>query len=220
VMLIRTEQYYVNGQPAAQERTTRYAFSGEQLNHIGRDVKEFQKRKGQAVELGEYWKSIDKREKRAHLKKTAAVVFGAAALAAVGVELQRRGQDLDSVRHGIGHAFDSIRDIFGFSGTHGSTREVIHTISPTPNTAHQPGIEGHTYDILTSKVGRGEGGLKLYHDLGLSQDQWYGQEHTLLNKHPGDFYRMANGHVGLLHPGKPLSPEAAADIARLNGLLK
>jgi hypothetical protein len=228
VMLERVEQYFLNGQAISPPNFSRYAFSGDHLKHMARDVKEFKKSKGQAMELGAYWQTIDKREKREQVKDNIKLILGAAALQGLvmgaTVEMQRRGHDFDAARHGIAHAFNIVRDWFHSGGHETLNKAIPNTLGNTPGGASVPetfsNVDPHAFDILSSKIGSGQSGLRLYHELGLSPDQWFGQEGDLLKNHPGDFYQMKDGHVGLLHPGKPLSPGAALDIAFMNGLVR
>lgn len=68
-----------------------------------------------------------------------------------------------------------------------------------------------------SDIDKGMGGIQLFKEMGLSAGDWYQHEEALLKAHPDDFYRMADGHVGLQHPGK-LSEDAMTDIAKRTGI--
>lgn len=68
-------------------------------------------------------------------------------------------------------------------------------------------------------IPRGSGGEALMNRLGVDPKQWYTFEDELLQKFPNDFYRMSDGHVGLMHPGEQ-SPSVIGFIADKVGIYR
>lgn len=50
-------------------------------------------------------------------------------------------------------------------------------------------------------IERGMGGEELFQNMGLDKADWYTYQNDLLKKFPDDFYRMTDGHVGLMYAG-------------------
>lgn len=71
--------------------------------------------------------------------------------------------------------------------------------------------------LAAFNVGKGEGGIELMHNLGHGATEWYNMQDDLLSLHPNDFYRMSDGNVGLLHPGR-MSTAAVQDISLRLGI--
>jgi hypothetical protein len=232
VRLQRVEQFFLNGRPMAEARSSEYTLATDHLKHLGRDVQTFDKGGQKAMELGAYWKKIDKRERMEKVKKGAKYIVGAAALFGAGMIARRAGHDIDYVTHSIGHAMDYVRDMFGAGPQSHDIAHAADAAKDAASTAASPhetfgnvdisqiSPEQHNLvDVLKGNIKPGQGGLDLYKHLKLPSEQWYAQEHGLQARHPGDFYPMSDGHVGLRHPGKPLSIGAALDIAGMNRLL-
>lgn len=59
-------------------------------------------------------------------------------------------------------------------------------------------------------VPNGGGGEDLLEALQIDPAKWYGVENTLLDQFPNDFYRMDDGHVGIMNSG--MIPQGAQDI--------
>jgi|GEM_PF-4786920 len=105
------------------------------------------------------------------------------------------------------------------------TPEVAHALGGLNNSPNvHPSVMTDTLsDHLTPNqlsafnIGNGEGGFELMHNLGHGATEWLGMQDHLLQTHPGDFYRMPDGNVGLRHPGQ-LSNAAINDISQRLGL--
>lgn len=95
---------------------------------------------------------------------------------------------------------------------------------PPPSVEGGSNASGNAIDHITAEqykamttVDKGMGGIELFKEMGLGQSDWYRHEQALLRAHPGDFYEMKDGHVGLKHPGK-LSEGTMRDIAHRTGI--
>jgi len=80
------------------------------------------------------------------------------------------------------------------------------TPTATPETAAQQ---------AAFNIKKGEGGLQLFKDLGLTSADWYAHKDTLATQFPGDFYNW-NGDVRILNTG-PLSAGAQQYIKAIKG---
>lgn len=96
-------------------------------------------------------------------------------------------------------------------GGHGGGMETPH------NSVDSMYINHLTPNQLAAfNIGNGEGGIELMHNLGHGATDWFNMQDQLFQQHPGDFYRMPDGNIGLRHPGR-LSAAAIQDISqRLN----
>jgi hypothetical protein len=80
-------------------------------------------------------------------------------------------------------------------------------------------LEGHltAEQVQAFDIPKGSGGEALMNRLHISPREWYGFQDQLLKEFPNDFYRMADGNVGLAYPGE-LNPKAVAFIAKEVGI--
>ncbi|HSE60936.1 MAG TPA: hypothetical protein VLA88_01420 [Candidatus Saccharimonadales bacterium] len=242
VTLHRTEQRFQGNRPVTPAVDSTYVFAADHVQNLGRDVQHFNDGGQRAVDLNEYWRmhhaemqpATATPEQKKGLKNKIGRVLGAAALLAVGFEAGRKGHD-------IAAAMDAVKDLFHIHGASsvwvegaqdngmiGGIDGIPNPIEvPTPNILPDPSTltpeQLHNFNALTAPIHNNMGGFELYHNLGLGQDAWNAQSHDLVDKFPKDFFTFDSGvhagEVGLRHPGKPLSPQAALYIARVNHLI-
>lgn len=98
----------------------------------------------------------------------------------------------------------------------GSGKPPVELNPPEPSNNAVDHLSQEQYKAMAT-VDKGMGGIELFKEIGLSESDWYQHEQALLKAHPGDFYQMDDGHVGIKHPGK-LSEGAMRDIAHRTGI--
>lgn len=73
-------------------------------------------------------------------------------------------------------------------------------------------VETPSIPVEAFNIPSGGGGEQLMRQLGVDPQKWYSIENSLLERFPNDFYRMNDGHVGLMRPGMLPQPVQEAII--------
>lgn len=150
--------------------------------------------------------SEEEKEKKRRRNRTVAIV-GASVLAvgavtaAIGLGVHVANNIVDNETAQAAHETVGVRHMASFPVEVGDAAASADAAPTTPEIPIPP--EAFT-------VPSGGGGEQLLSSLQIDPSKWYGIENTLLDQFPDDFYRMADGHVGIARPG--ILPQGAQDI--------